>query len=89
MELELDEGRVYGARYYTAKPMFNAHIKTRFGEEWRAMEDWCRETFGRAGSVWEVYEIQVPLIAHRWYVNNSKFWFREKKDLEWFLLKWQ
>jgi hypothetical protein len=25
----------------------------------------------------------------RWYMNNSKFWFRDKKDLEWFLLRWQ
>jgi hypothetical protein len=24
----------------------------------------------------------------RWYANNSKFWFREEKDLEWFMLKW-
>jgi hypothetical protein len=24
----------------------------------------------------------------RWYANNAKFWFRNKKDLEWFLLRW-
>ena len=25
----------------------------------------------------------------RWYANNAKFWFRQKKDLEWFILRWQ
>lgn len=88
MELKLDEGRVYGARYYTAQPMFNAHAQTWFGKEWQEIEDWCTGTFGQPGSVWEVNEIQTPLIAHRWYMNDSKFWFREKKDLEWFVLKW-
>lgn len=82
MELELTEGRVYGARYYTVKPVFEYW----WGVEpagWNEMMKWCVETYGPTpkDGVW------TP--NARWYMNNSKFWFRKKKDLEWFLLKWQ
>jgi hypothetical protein len=24
----------------------------------------------------------------RWYANNAKFWFRDAKDRDWFVLRW-
>jgi hypothetical protein len=81
MILETSEGTIYGARYYTVQPM-------RWGlmgnpNQWNDMVEWTVETFGPTpeDGVW------TP--SARWYVNNAKFWFRERKDLEWFLLRWQ
>ena len=75
----LAEGKVYGARYYTAEPV---------GGNWREMEAWCYETFGYAGdTLWG--EKKAPEPAHRWYMNNRKFWFRDEKDRMIFVLKWR
>lgn len=76
MEFNIDEGRVYGARYYTVK------IDSA-GDRWWEMECWCIDTFG------DTTEDGVWTPSQRWYINNQMFWFREKKDLEWFILKWQ
>lgn len=85
MELELSEGRIFGARYYTAKPVMSWDIAGDWGgvETWQKMLEWCVGTYGPTpeDGVW------TP--SGRWYANNAKFWFREKKDLEWFMLKWQ
>ena len=69
------EGKVYGQNYFTVQPMT--------GVKWQEMETWMVETFGSTAhdGVW------TPNM--RWYMNNSKFWFRDKKDLEWFILRWQ
>jgi hypothetical protein len=73
-ELTLSEGRVYGARYLTVHPNNGAH--------WNEMMEWMVETFGPSSDdgVW------TP--SMRWYANNSKFWFREAKDRDWFVLRW-
>jgi hypothetical protein len=84
MELELSEGRIFGARYYTAKPILDWWVPGVLnGPNWQNMLEWCVETYGPTpeDGVW------TP--SGRWYANNAKFWFREKKDLEWFMLKWQ
>ena len=72
---DFSEGTVYGQPYLTVQPMNIV--------KWKEMESWLTETFGPTAhdSVW------TPDM--RWYMNNSKFWFRDKKDLEWFLLRWQ
>ena len=73
--LDISEGRVYGARYYTVEPV-NASNK------WNEMMEWMISTFGPSAcdGVW------TP--SMRWYANNAKFWFRNKKDLDWFVLRW-
>lgn len=73
-KLELSEGRVYGARYLTAEPKGRA--------PWDEMIAWCEETYGPTADdgVW------TP--GMRWYANNAKFWFRNEKDLNWFVLRW-
>lgn len=73
-ELELDEGRVYGARYLTVHPSN--------GSAWNEMMAWMVETFGPTAhdGVW------TPNM--RWYANNAKFWFRNQKDRDWFVLRW-
>jgi hypothetical protein len=71
---ELSEGRVYGARYLTVHPNNST--------QWNEMMAWMVETFGPSAhdGVW------TP--SMRWYANNAKFWFREEKDRNWFVLKW-
>jgi hypothetical protein len=83
IDLDISEGTIYGARYYTVRPNFPEYAPAWFKPEWDIMVAWCVETFGPTpeDGVW------TP--GSSWYVNNSKFWFRNKADLEWFLLKWQ
>ena len=72
---ELSEGCVYGTQYLTVHP--------NNGSKWDEMMAWMVDTFGPTAKdgVW------TP--DQRWYANNAKFWFRDRKDLEWFLLKWR
>jgi hypothetical protein len=70
---------VYGKEYYQITPMVN-------GIEWSDMLKWCFDMFGPSGTddrpgVWSYNE--------RWYANNGMFLFKDKKDCEWFLLRWQ
>lgn len=68
---------VYGYPYHQVDPLN--------GSDWSEMIRWCVETFGPSGtperpSIWSPDE--------RWYVNNSKFLFREELDRDLFLLRW-
>ena len=73
-EFTLSEGRVYGARYLTVHPS-NGHA-------WNEMMAWTVAQFGPTAhdGVWTPNQ--------RWYANNTKFWFREAKDRDWFVLRW-
>lgn len=86
MVLKLSEGRVYGARYHTVEPEISWDLAGDWGsiDSWEQMEKWCISTFGPTSAMWGE---RVPVL-HRWYMNNAKFWFRDQKDLEWFILKW-
>ena len=77
-DLVLSEGTVFGSRYYTIEPI---------GGNWLDMETWCLDTFGPASTVWDGTFNSKD--AGRWYMNNRKFWFREKKDCTMFVLKWR
>lgn len=85
MQLELLEGRVFGARYYTVKPEISWDPTNDWGsiDAWHKMVEWCVEMFGPTpeDGVW------TP--GCRWYVNNAKFWFRNETDRTVFVLKWQ
>jgi len=72
--LDINEGTVLGQPYYTVAPI-NADFK------WGEMMSWMVETFGPTGSVWDDS-------GCRWYANNAKFWFKDRKDLDWFVLRW-
>lgn len=85
MKLELDEGRVFGARYYTVHPVPYWGLDGDWGniEIWQAMMEWAIDTFGpgpRDG-------VFTP--GARWYANNARFYFRNAEDRDWFLLRWQ
>ena len=76
--IALDEGTVYGSRYYTAEPV---------GGNWLEMETWCGKVFGPGSrALWG--EKKAPEPARRWYANNRKFWFRSEKDRTLFIVKW-
>ena len=77
--MKLDEGRVYGARYYTVQPMMTWE-STR--QSWFDMEKWCTETFGPT----DVTGMWIP--NQRWYANDRQFWFRNLSDRTWFVLRW-
>lgn len=36
--------------------------------------DWCKEHFGKSGS--------------RWYEHQSKFFFKDERDMSMFILRW-
>lgn len=76
--IALDQGTVYGSRYYTAEPV---------GGNWLEMETWCAKVFGEGSrALWG--EKTAPEPARRWYANNRKFWFRSEKDRTMFIMMW-
>lgn len=78
-DMVLNEGTVYGSRYYTVEPI---------GGNWLEMEKWCSETFGEGSrALWG--ESKAPEPARRWYANNRKFWFKSEKDRDWFIVMWR
>jgi hypothetical protein len=79
-DLILSEGTVYGSRYYCIEPM---------GGNWLDMEVWCTRTFGETGSIWQETKNLTPEPHKRWYMNNRKFWFKDIKDRDWFILRWR
>ena len=74
-------GTVYGKRYYTIAPPMGE-------SDWAAMMTWCEETYGPTGNLWRETKNLTPEPNQRWYANNAKFWFKEEKDFNWFVLRW-
>lgn len=74
--LEYGTGKVFGQEYLTVAPM-NAEGK------WADMMQWMVDSFGALDDTHGVF---TP--DQRWYANNAKFWFRNQKDRDWFVLKW-
>jgi hypothetical protein len=73
--LEYGRGTICGQEYLSVAPM-NAE------GQWSDMMAWMIKTFGPTpfDSIW------MP--DQRWHVNNAKFWFRDAKDRDWFVLRW-
>lgn len=81
IELVCSEGRIFGARYYTVKPI--ADWEDPISQRWRDMIEWVVTNYGptpKDGAF-------TP--GGRWYANNATFYFRNKEDRDWFLLRWQ
>lgn len=74
--LEYSTGKVFGKQYLTVAPM-NAEGM------WSDMMEWMVATFGPLDDSQGVF---TP--NQRWYANNAKFWFRDQKDRDWFVLRW-
>lgn len=74
--LEYSTGTVFDQKYLTVAPM-NAEGM------WPDMMAWMVETFGALDDSNGVF---TP--NQRWYANNAKFWFRDAKDRDWFVLRW-
>jgi hypothetical protein len=79
-KLKMDTGTVYGEEYYTVQPVGWMHSGDN--HTWHQMVGWCVETFGptTGDGIW------TP--SQRWYVNNAKFWFKDIKDRDWFIMRW-
>jgi hypothetical protein len=71
--LEHSTGTVYGQPYLTVTPR-NAEGK------WYDMVTWMNNTFGPSPDLREA--------KAGWYVDSGKFWFRDARDRDWFVLKW-
>ena len=73
--LEHGRGTICGQDYLSVAPM-NAE------DQWSDMMEWMVNSFGPTpfDSIW------MP--DQRWHVNNAKFWFRDAKDRDWFVLRW-
>jgi len=73
--LEHGRGTICGQEYLSVAPM-NAEA------QWSDMMEWMVNSFGPTpfDSIW------TP--DQRWHVNNAKFWFRNAKDRDWFVLRW-
>ena len=81
-DIRLSTGTIMDVPYYTAEPV---------GGSWGDLERWVRATFGEPGDVWNIGksdEFAWPNLD-RWYMNNSKFWFREESDRTLFVIKWR
>jgi hypothetical protein len=74
--LEYSTGTVFDQKYLTVAPM-NAEA------QWNDMLEWMVDTFGPLDDIKGIF---TP--NQRWYVNNAKFWFRDQKDRDWFVLRW-
>ena len=66
---------------------FNGWAKYPYGTAYRdSIRPWCRQTFGPSG-IWDTNNYLAP----RW--KDDIMWgeirFRDKKDAEWFLLRWE
>lgn len=70
--LNLGEGKIHGAMYYTVEPKWL---------NWKKIETWAKSVYGEPGDIWSNN-------CERWYMNNQKFWFRKEADLTLFILKW-
>ena len=78
--LKFGEYDFSGTKYYVVQPVGWMHAGDNI--QWDAMVAWVVETFGPTpkDGIWTSGE--------RWYCNNARFYFKNIKDRDWFVLKW-
>ena len=81
VKLTFVETRWHGCKYYAVEPYLTSWSVTENNNKWDEIKEWCYETFGEQGDVWEY-------VTARWYYNDRKFLFREESDRLMFVLKW-
>lgn len=74
----------YNAGYYIAEldePQWHPGLNL-WGADWYPeINNWCEQTYG-TGDLWG----EEPVTG--WKRMRNKFFFREEKQLEWFVLRW-
>lgn len=77
--LKLSQIEINGESYYEVKPVGWMHKDEL---QWNDMLAWVVKIFGPTAKdgVW------TP--GQRWYCNNARFYFKDIKDRDWFILKW-
>ena len=78
-KLKLSVIEIHDESYYEVKPVGWMH---RDELRWNDMIAWVVDTFGPTArdGVW------TP--GQRWYANNARFYFKDIKDRNWFVLRW-
>lgn len=71
-QLIISTGTVFGEEYYSVEPV---------GGDWVIIVDWCYTSYGDPSD-------PKNEAGGRWYVENRKLWFRDQKDRDWFVLRW-
>lgn len=71
-KLVLGKGTAFGVGYHLVEPV---------GMDWVAILKWCTETFGEMSHIRDGDN-------GRWYINNRTIYFRNLKDRDWFVLRW-
>jgi len=82
-ELKIKVGSVAGIVYNCIEPI---------GKPWANMFQWCVDTMGECGNKdpWGgMHPGPDNIVPHaRWYINDSKFWFKDPEDQVMFILRW-
>ena len=78
-QLKLSQIELNGESYYEIRPVGWMHKDEL---QWNDMITWVVDTFGPTArdGVW------TP--GQRWYANNARFYFKDIKDRDWFIMRW-
>jgi len=78
-KLKLSVIEIHDESYYEVRPVGWMHKDEL---QWNDMITWVVDTFGPTAKdgVW------TP--GQRWYCNNARFYFKDIKDRDWFVLRW-
>jgi hypothetical protein len=83
MAITTGKGTIYGARYYWVKPL--GWMLNGDNASYSEMVQWNVEQFGN--TKWDAGK-ETPIPGQRWYSSSARFWFKDKDDFAYFLLRW-
>jgi hypothetical protein len=78
-KLKLSVIEIHDESYYEVRPVGWMH---KHELQWNDMITWVVDTLGPTAKdgVW------TP--GQRWYCNNARFYFKDIKDRDWFVMRW-